>query len=158
MVVMARIKLLCAMAAVIAVALSSCRMGGNDYSEYHTVDPHGWAYGDTLSYAFIPADTVVRGNLSLSVSHTNDYYYSNLYLEVTVSDSLTACCDTVALPLADDFGRWNGRGIGTDFQYTRILGKDITLRRPVSIAVRHIMRDDCLSGIEQVGISFEASK
>ena len=155
---MARMKLSCAVAAIVAVALSSCRMGDNDYSEYHTVDPQGWAYGDTLRYAFNPADTVVRGNLALSVSHTNDYFYSNLYLEVTLSDSLTTRRDTVALQLADDFGRWNGRGIGTDFQFTENLATDIALHRPVSIAVRHIMRDDCLTGIEQVGISFDESR
>lgn len=129
-------------------------MGHNDFSQYHDISPDGWCYGDSLKYHFTPADSVVTGDIALSLRHTNDYIYSNIYLEVTVTDSLSTHCDTLAITLADDFGRWYGRGIGTDFQVSDTVARNATLHRPVDIAVRHVMRDDRLRNIEQVGISF----
>lgn len=134
--------------------LSGCRMGPDDFSMYHDIDSAGWQYGDTLKYTFVPADSVVTGDMALSLRHTNDYIYSNIFLEVTITDSLTSRCDTLAVTLADDFGRWHGRGIGTDFQVTDTIARGVTLRRPVNISVRHIMRDEVLPEVEQVGISF----
>lgn len=139
---------------VALMGLSGCRMGPDDYSMYHSVDDEGWRYGEVMYYEFVPRDSVVCGDIALSLRHTNDYIYSNIYLEVTVSDSVTTRCDTVAITLADDFGRWHGRGIGTDFQVSDTVARNITLHRPVTIGVRHIMRDEILNDIEQIGISF----
>lgn len=139
---------------VALIGLSGCKMGHNDYSCYHDIAVEGWAYGDTLVYEFAPEDTVVTGDMTLSLRHTNDYIYSNIYLEVTLSDSTTLRCDTLAITLADDFGRWYGRGIGTDFQITDTIADGVTLQGSIKIGVRHIMRDDVLKEIEQVGISF----
>lgn len=129
-------------------------MGQNDYSVYHSIDDNGWQYGDTLVYEFVPRDSMVCGDITLSLRHTNDYIYSNIFLEVTVADSLSIMRDTLAITLADDFGRWYGRGIGTDFQVSDTVARNTTLRRPVKIGVRHIMRDEVLGNVEQVGISF----
>lgn len=136
------------------IGLSGCRMGHNDFSMYRDIDESGWRYGDTLKYTFIPRDSIVTGDISLSLRHTNDYIYSNIFLEVTIADSTSTRCDTLAITLADDFGRWQGRGIGTDFQVTDTIASGITFCRPVSIGVRHVMRDEVLSDIEQIGISF----
>lgn len=138
--------------------LSGCRMGPNDYSCYHDISPDGWLYGDTLKYSFATRDTASTGDLVLSLRHTNDYIYSNIFLEVTVADSVGSTRDTLAITLADDFGRWYGRGIGTDFQVSDTIADGVTLRRPVNISVRHIMRDEVLAEIEQVGISFVEKK
>lgn len=139
---------------VVLSVMSGCRMGPNDYSEYHTLGEDGWRYGELLRYEFTPQDSLVTGDLALSLRHTNDYIYSNIFLEVTIADSISTVRDTLAITLADDFGRWKGRGIGTDFQVSDTIAKDITYRRPVEISVRHIMRDEILKDIEQVGISF----
>lgn len=139
---------------VALTAMSGCRMGPNDFSEYHTLGGNGWKYGEILNYDFTPRDSVVNGDITLSLRHSNDYIYSNIYLEVTIADSLQHRCDTIAMTLADDFGRWKGKGIGTDFQMSDTIARGITLHRPVKIAVRHIMRDEVLEHIEQVGVSF----
>lgn len=139
---------------VALTVMTGCRMGPNDFSEYHTLGDSDWRYGEILNYDFTPRDSIVTGDISLSLRHSNDYIYSNIYLEVTVADSLQHRCDTLALTLADNFGRWQGRGIGTDFQVSDTVAKGITLRRPIKIAVRHIMRDEVLENIEQVGVSF----
>ncbi|MBD5210636.1 MAG: gliding motility lipoprotein GldH [Bacteroidales bacterium] len=138
--------------------LSGCRMGANDSSQYYDIDPDGWRYGDTLKYVFEPRDTAMTGDLTLSLRHTNDYIYSNIFLEITVTDSIVTRRDTLDITLADDFGRWQGRGIGTDYQVSHVVARDLQLRRPVSIGVRHIMRDEVLNDVEQVGVSFVENK
>jgi len=143
---------------VALMGLSGCRMSPNDYSMYNSIGDDGWLYGDTLKYEFVPGDSIVTGDVTLSLRHTNDYIYSNIFLEVTVTDSLSARRDTLAITLADDFGRWQGRGIGTDFQVSDTVARNVTLHRPVKIGVRHIMRDNVLENVEQVGVSFVERK
>ena len=141
-------------AMVIAMAMTSCKPRLNDSSKVINIDPDGWSYGEAVEADISPADSVADGRLAISLRHTNLYLYSNIWLEVTVNDSLGAVTDTLCLPMADPSGRWLGRGIGTDFQLCDTLPQLLRLHRPASARVRHIMRDDQLQGIEQIGISF----
>jgi len=61
-------------------------MGPDDFSMYHDIDSAGWQYGDTLKYTFVPADSVVTGDMALSLRHTNDYIYSNIKERITIAD------------------------------------------------------------------------
>lgn len=139
---------------LMAGMLCSCRPGRNDFSGYEFISPEGWAYGDTLEFMPELSDSVVSGMLTLSLRHTNDYLFSNIWLEVTTADSVGARTDTLNIILADEMGRWCGRGIGTDFQITDTIFPSVTVHRPVEIKVRHIMRLDILEDIEQVGVAF----
>ena len=56
--------------------------------------------------------------------------------------------------MADVYGRWHGNGIGANFQYALTVSNNITLYRNKPIMINHIMRADKLSGIEQIGFSF----
>lgn len=138
------------------IFMSSCqKMGDNDYSEFINLPDNGWVYGDTLSFQPVLADSAAMGELVLALRHTNDYIYSNIFLEITITDSITTTRDTLTISLADDIGRWLGRGIGTDYQVSDTVSSKITLRRPISIDVRHVMRTDILKDIKQLGISFK---
>jgi gliding motility-associated lipoprotein GldH len=147
-------KLLALVAAALMMA-TSCQSRHNESSQYQFIDSDGWAYGDTLTFSPELSTPIADGCLTLSLRHTNEYIYSNLWLEVTTTDSLATRVDTINVVLADELGRWQGRGIGTDFQNTDTLFSRIRLRRPVTIKVRHIMRVDRLTDIEQVGIAFK---
>lgn len=58
--------------------------------------------------------------------------------------------------LADIYGRWFGHGLGTSYQITDTLPGRVELCRGTRVVLRHLMRVDTLSGIEQVGVSFDA--
>ena len=62
--------------------------------------------------------------------------------------------DTINVPLADDFGRWYGRGVGVSFATIDTLPGSYTLLRQRPVYVRHIMRCDTLGDIEQIGLVF----
>lgn len=136
------------------LCLGACTPGHNDYSDFKNIDPKGWAYADTLKFK-VDIDSASTGKLSLALRHDNNYGYSNLWLEVSHRiDSTTVDCDTLNITLADIYGRWNGKGIGTSFQSETIVNTDYRLTEGDSIQVRHIMRVDTLEGISQIGLLF----
>ncbi len=150
-----RLSLPIAFAALLLIAACSDRHSG--YSEFKTIPEQGWVYGDELTFIPTQLDTLTAREVYLAVRHTNDYPYSNLWLELCVNaDSAYAVCDTVCLTLADDFGRWYGSGIGSARQFQLLLPKLLKVNDSTTIRMRHIMRADTLRGIEQVGITVEA--
>ena len=146
--------------AALGAAFASCGNSGRSYSNWSHLDPHGWAYGDTLSLIPVDStlpdnDSTLRAPLRLGVTHSATYPYSNLWLEVTYRSDRYVYRDTVNLELADIYGRWLGKGFGTALQHEITLTPhaDIDVRQPVS--VRHIMRVDTLRGIEMIGVSVQ---
>lgn len=144
--------------AALWVAVASCTDGERDYSRWTELPARGWAYGDTVT--LIPVDTALHDNdslvrrpLRLGLAHSNDYPYSNLWLEVTYHGEGMSYRDTVNVALADVYGRWMGSGFGANYQHEIVLNPhaDIDLTRPVS--VRHIMRVDTLRGLSRIGVS-----
>ena len=140
----------------ILLCLGACTPGHNGYSAFENIPTHGWLYGDTLSFApdSLIHDSVMTARLNLAVRHGNNYPYANLWLEVThTSPAGSTCRDTLNLTLADIYGRWQGSGFGASYQFetTVTQATEIDMRAPVTI--RHIMRTDTLTGLEQLGIS-----
>ncbi len=144
--------------AALWVAVASCGRGERDYSRWENLPVEGWAYGDTVS--LVPIDSTLPGNdslvhrpLRLGLAHSNDYPYSNLWLEVTYTGESYMYRDTVNVTLADVYGRWLGSGFGANYQHEVMLNPraDIDLTRPVT--VRHIMRVDTLRGLDRIGAS-----
>ena len=125
----------------------------NSYSEYHQLPAAGWSYRDILTFSPVHADSVCAGTLVLGLRHSGSYPFTSVCVEVEYSDSGTPVRDTIEVPLADIYGRWLGKGIGTDFQTTGTVGR---LRHVTGseVRVRHTMRCDTLTGIEQIGIFF----
>ncbi len=127
-------------------------------SDFVDLPQRGWAYGDTLQFTPLAhldsAAAPVRGRLSVAVQHSNDYEWSNLWLEVTTPvDSLHVYRDTVQLTLADPYGHWTGSGFGSSYQNEVAIPHAVTLDRDSRVSVRHIMRVDTLHQIFRVGIS-----
>lgn len=141
-----------------ATVCAGCSPAGNSFSSYEFLPQDGWRYGDTIVFRPEMADSTATGELTLSLRHTNDYAYSNLWLEVSVRDSSRQFTDTINVVLADRLGRWLGRGIGTDFQSTDTIAPRIRMNRDTEIRVRHIMRVDNLTDVEQIGIAFTEEK
>ncbi len=141
--------------AVAALAAAGCSRHLNDFSQFATLPEQGWAYNDTLSFN-ADIDSVATGTLQIAVRHTNDYPYRNLYVEVTIPEADGSLLrDTVDLRLSDVYGNWLGSGLGTSFQCAGTIDRKVTLRRGAHITVRHVMRPDPVTDIEQVGLLFE---
>lgn len=138
-----------------AGVLTACSGTDGYYGDFRNISPDGWDYNDKITFIPELTDSVFDGSLAVAVRHTNDYLYSNIYIEVAVKDSIGQRRDTFNIALADEFGRWYGRGIGTDYQLSDTVYPSIRLHSPAMISVRHIMRSDKIKDIQQIGIALD---
>lgn len=146
--------LLVAAAALTAAILTGCIPGDNEYSEFKDIQPQGWAYNDTLLFTPSTADTVSRGPLSIALRHNNSYEYSNLWVELTWHDGPDLRRDTLNIILADSHGSWQGKGFGPSYQLEVPVNPQAVMTDSAPMAIRHIMRVDTLTGIEQIGLIY----
>ncbi len=148
--------------AVLSLILSACSYNPNNYSCFADVSPDGWT--DTETFVFLPEieDSVAIGSLNLLVRNTNEYPYSNLWIELEsqqqTDSGLTTRLDTLCIELADIYGNWHGSGIGTSYQLKLPIISPYTLHNNSPIRMRHIMRPEVITGLEQIGIIFDANE
>lgn len=139
---------------ILCCLLGACAPGGDGgdtvFSGFRPVDARGWRYADTLVFplAAMTDSLPVRADVAVTVRHSNDYPYSNIWLEIAAPDTTCAVC----VELADVFGRWYGRGLGLAFERTDTVLRSVTLGPADTLRIHHDMRLDTLHGIEQVGV------
>ena len=147
-------KVLIAMTATaIAVAVGACKHENFTNASFNSIPNSGWAYGDTLSFDIPHPDSIATGKLAVVVRHTDNYQYSNLWLELTTPlDSTSTRVDTINFQLADIYGKWHGNGVGTSFTTIDTLDDSYRFERHRPAMLRHIMRSDTIRHIEQIGL------
>lgn len=153
-------KLTISLLMLAAVSLAACDYNPNDYSCFSAIDPsQGWEYGTTLVYIPEIEDSTANGTLTLMVRHNNDYPYSNLWLELSglSREGQKLMCDTFCIELADVYGNWLGKGSGATFQRIDTLYRNFNLTDGAPLRLRHVMRADHVTGLEQVGLIFNAN-
>ena len=151
-------KLILSLLAICFMTLGSACSRSAETGQFRAVDSSCWRYGDTLSYNIATADSVWHGDIAIVVRHAASYPFSNLWLEIGYPPNDSIKPDTLDIVLADDFGNWLGRGLGLSFQRTDTVVRGVTVTSPADFYVRHIMRSDCLSDIEQIGLIFIPSE
>jgi len=139
---------------VIAVAAAGCSGDVvNSYSAYSTLPDYGWRYTDAQEFQVEHRDSICSGTLLVALRHRGDYPYMDVQVEVAYSDRGINRRDTLTIALADRYGQWLGKGVGTSFQITDTVGR-LTHVTGSPVKVRHLMRCDTLTGITQLGIFF----
>jgi len=122
---------------------------------FQPIPSNGWGVKDTLFFRPVIEDTVSAYDVFIEVRNDNRYAYQNLWLYVTDSigkDSLQTV--PVEVLLANDFGKWNGKGFS--FVYELSVPYLQNIRFPHAgeypIAIRHGMENDPLAGIKNIGV------
>lgn len=159
-------------AAIAAVLLlAGCSGYGNRHDviveHFGNIADAQWVYSSPVEMkADSLPDSIAQGILMVSIRHTADYPYRNIWLEVTqehfcLPQPNSAACvtpdkscirrDTFEIMLADIYGRWYGSGMGTSLRLTDTLSTDYDIARGANVSLRQIMRTDTLKGVEQVG-------
>lgn len=146
--------------ALALLAACSCSYNPDSYSCFSDIDPiEGWEYGKKFVYMPQIADSLAVGRLELLVRHTNDYPYSNLWVELESqqpgdSGHIVLVRDTFCITLADVYGNWQGRGQGATYEKSDVLYFDYTLISDSPIRLCHVMRPERVEGLEKVGLIF----
>jgi gliding motility-associated lipoprotein GldH len=102
-------KKICLVAAVIMLSVSCDRQ--RVYEQFVAVDSRSWNSSDIIRFNVNIKDTASAHNIYIAVRNTGQYEYSNLYLFVSVhSPDGSQSRDTSEITLADDHGKWLGKG------------------------------------------------
>lgn len=148
---------------VLVALLCACAPAGhhgngddNYFSGFTSFSGARWNYGHNVTVSPDTLhDSVAAGHIALTVRHSANYRYSNIWLELTHrADSMDVAVDTLEIKLADAYGRWYGKGSGASFMISDTLPQIYRISRGDTLRLRHIMRLDTLEEVEQAGISF----
>ncbi|MGL5786678.1 MAG: gliding motility lipoprotein GldH [Bacteroidales bacterium] len=134
--------------------LCSC-LNNDVYSEYQSLKDMAWGSKDTLVFATAFQDTLQTHSVEILIRKDVKYPYKDLWMEVAIlQDSVRYECDTLHIFLSDKNGRALGTGFGTLYQKSDTLSMRFVPRnsQPYFLKVRHLMTDDYLYGISDVGI------
>lgn len=120
-----------------------------------------WSKLEIVSFDVPVSDTVSKYNLFLNIRNNTDYAYSNLYLFMnTIYPDKKTSRDTIECILADNNGKWYGKGMGK-YRYLNLqLGKDISFPQKgnYTFQLEQAMRKDTLENITDIGIRIEKSR
>lgn len=142
---------------ITSVAITSCHSEIDEDSAFCSIPAQGWAYGDTLSFEPELSESIAEGHIAVMVRHSSSYVFGNLWLELTVppapGDSVPEV-DTINVILANDYGKWLGRGSGVSYVKVDTISGLHIIKHGSPVTLRHIMRVDTVEGLEQIGVIF----
>ncbi|MCG3167468.1 MAG: Gliding motility lipoprotein GldH [Bacteroidia bacterium] len=139
------------------VFLSACD-SKRIYEQNIELQNNTWNAAQKVKFEVTISDTVSGNNVLINVRHAGYYPYSNLFLFIntTFPDGKTTR-DTVECPLADEKGKWLGKGLG-DLWDTQILFKRnvrFSQSGNYKFEFEQAMRIEELPGIMDVGLRIE---
>lgn len=117
-----------------------------------------WVKDSLVRFEVQVDDSLSSNNIFLTVRNASDYPYSNLYLFVTtVAPSGAYVRDTLECVLADDTGKWLGKGFAKYWDHRFALRKKVKFpeKGVYSFSIEQGMRLEELPGIHDVGLRIE---
>jgi gliding motility-associated lipoprotein GldH len=139
---------------LLAAAATACNHG-IQYSENQRIGEGGWNMYDPAKFACNVDDSVMTYDIRLSLRTTTDYPYRNIYLfMVTTFPSGTLVTDTLQAMVADEKGRWLGKGTGNIRELTVPFKSNVWFPETgeYHFRVMHGMRDTVLHGVRDIGM------
>lgn len=144
---------------LIAGLLAACRPDVIFHS-FHSVSPAGWERNDTLRFDVFLPDSAASYSLCVELRHRVSYPYCELPVVLTLTnDSLsTPFQDTVQLAVADDQGRWFGRGWG-DLRTvaSSFLSLPAGVKDSCRLTLTNLLPDSILSGVNDIGVKIAST-
>ena len=131
------------------------------YNEQVAIDNGKWFKNSAVHFEVNIDDTTKLYDYYITIRHTTDYRFSNLYLFLTTkfpNSNITR--DTIECILADNSGKWYGKG------WSHIKEDNILLRKNLKFPLvgkynfyfQQAMRRDTLNDIVNLGINISESE
>lgn len=126
------------------------------FNQSVTLPTDGWYKNNATAFNVNINDSIRTHEFKLNIRNTTNYRYSNLYVFlITELPNGNISHDTIECILADNNGKWLGKGWG-NIKENNILLKS-GLRFPLTgnyrFLVQQAMRVDTLTGINDIGLS-----
>lgn len=142
-------------AAVSGVFVASCKGNENKvYQQFKEVKTQGWEWKEPRAFEFDIEEDGYFYNINLDLRITGSYGLSNIWLLYKVSGKGLDHENQVEIPLADNTGKWLGKGQGNLLTYSKIIFANKKLEKGhYKIVVNQNTREEILSGVSDIGVS-----
>ena len=128
------------------------------YEQNTEIPSNTWDTAQKVKFEVSITDTISGNNVLINIRHAGFYPYSNLFLFInTTFPNGKTTRDTVECMLADDKGKWFGKGLG-DLWDARILFKRnvrFSQSGKYIFEYEQAMRVEQLPGVMDVGLRIE---
>jgi len=131
---------------------------GRVYEESLKIPGAEWERNETAKFEFDIKDSLANYAFFLHFRHAGDYPYKNIYLFTkTKSPSGKLALDTAQMILANNQGRWLGKGIGDiyDYQFQFKKGSIFPENGKYQVIIEQAMREKTLSNVTDIGIGIK---
>lgn len=131
------------------------------FEQFHPIPGHQWYSSDVVNFNVNISDTVTSHNVLIAIRNTGQYGYSNLYLFVTaVSPDGSQVRDTTEIVLADEHGKWLGKGSAAVYTLYQPFRKNIRfpVRGIYQFTIEQAMWKKELKHISDVGLRIEKAR
>jgi gliding motility-associated lipoprotein GldH len=142
---------------IIILSLTSCdRL--RVYDKFKDIKDGIWNRTEKVKFDVQIDDTTSYHKVFVNVRNSSDYKFSNLYIFLsTIYPDAKVSRDTIDCILADDKGKWLGKGLGDLKDCQFFLKKGVRFHQAgiYTFELEQAMRVEKLEGIENVGIRIE---
>lgn len=131
------------------------------YDSSVLVDDESWHRDSVATFDVPIADTTHSYNLFVNLRNTVDYRYQNLYIFIDIlAPNGATMRDTMECFLADNAGRWLGKGRGAlrDNRFVYRTGVRFATEGVYRFKLQQAMRVEELKGVSNVGLRVEAAQ
>lgn len=130
------------------------------YDQYQAIENIVWEKDKEYYFTFTIDDISVPYNISFSVRNNNLYPYQNLWLFYNEEHPIGPLVrDTIECVLADDYGKWHGRGISLyHSSYPIRTHYTFPYEGQYTFSFRQGMRNEALRGIQEIGLKIEKAE
>lgn len=143
---------------LLLMVFSGC-MESPYYQATHALPKNEWSYSNKQKFTFEVKDTSALYNLYFIIRHTDAYPFSNIWLWVYTKEpgADTFQKSRIEIPLAENTGKWLGRGMGEIWEQRMPITKDdrpmlFSKKGTYEIQFEQNMRVNPLPEILQVGL------
>lgn len=142
-------------AAVLCFAAIGCKTNENKvYQQFKEVKGNGWDWKEARVFEFDIEEEGYFYNINLDLRITGSYGLSNIWLLYKASGKGLDNENQVEIPLADNTGKWLGKGQGNLLTYSKIIFANKKLEKGhYKIMVNQNTREEMLSGVSDIGVS-----
>ena len=137
--------------------LSSCN-SKIVYTNSQTMAEETWKLMDITAFKVPITDTLNSNNVFFTIRNSSSYPFRNIYLFVTtISPDGKKITDTLQYNLADEKGKWYGKGFG-DIHELNLPYKSTVyfpLKGTYEFKIQHGMRVENLKGVYDFGLRIE---
>ena len=133
----------------------------NVYEKNERIPNSVWQSKNAMRFWYDVVDTTAVKNISVNLRHTGQFKYSNIFLFITTeSPSGEQHRDTLEFTLANNQGKWFGRGLGDLLDIRMLFRNHVKFSQSgrYYFIIEQAMRDEKLEFVTDVGLRIEPAK